>query len=97
MTEFCTYCNKILPHYNWPCHHCEIIPNRHNVIECKKFVVNLDDEWGMARRSTEWKAAESALRKVVCKEYGHSFFPGPPWSWKTYCRRCGAGQGEGNE
>lgn len=56
---------------------------------CSVFKVNLDDEWGMARRSDAWIKAEQALREVVCSEYGHIFAPGPPWSWKTYCFRCG--------
>ena len=72
--EFCIYCNKAIQFHKEPCHY---------------FMVNLDDDWGMARRSDKWKEAESALRKVACEDYGHGFFPGPPYSWKRFCRRCG--------
>ena len=89
--EFCIYCNNAIQlHHEKPCEHCSKFPIDHSIKICNHFVVDLDDDWGMARRSDKWKEAESALRKVACEEYGHAFFPGSPYTWKTYCRRCGA-------
>lgn len=52
-------------------------------------LIDLHDDWGMADRSDEWKRLEVQLRELHCKEYGHSYFPGPPYSWKEFCRSCG--------
>jgi hypothetical protein len=47
---------------------------------------------GSRRRWLELKLwpIERFFRKRRCAKAGHDHFAGPPFTWKTYCRRCGA-------